>query len=67
MSHHRFTLNGSFCVLIYARTNNIFPILTLGSNLDIKKESIAHFSVFFCELLGGAAKILGSKMKILLF
>ena len=43
---HRFTLNGSFCALIDARTGNVFAILILGSYLGIKKESIAHFSVF---------------------
>ena len=63
---HRLTLNGSFCGLIYTRTGNIFAILILGSYFHIKKELIAHFSVF-SELLGGTAKFWGSKMKILLF
>ena len=57
---HRFTLNGSFYVLIYARTGNIFAILISGSYFCIKKESIAHFSV------NCTAKFWGSKMKILL-
>jgi hypothetical protein len=52
-------------VLIYAGTNNIFPILTLGSNLGIKGVNCAFFGVF-SELLAGVAKILGSKI-ILLF
>ena len=46
---HRFTLNGSFCALISARTGNIFAILISGSYLGIKKELIAHFSVFLAN------------------
>jgi hypothetical protein len=57
MHCHRFTLNGSFCVLIYARIYNIFAILALGSNSDIKKGLI----VIFGELLGGTAKFGGVK------
>ena len=49
MHCHRFTLNGSFCVVIYAGTCNIFVILTLRPNSDIKKELIAHFSVFLAN------------------
>ena len=49
MHCHRFTLNGSFCMLIYARTCNIFVILTPRSNSGIKKELIAHFSVFLAN------------------
>ena len=49
MHCHRFTLNGSFCVVIYARTCNIFVILTLRPNSGIKKELIAHFSVFLAN------------------
>ena len=49
MHCHRFTLNGSYCVVIYARTCNIFVILTLRPNSGIKKELIAHFSVFLAK------------------
>jgi len=42
-------LKWKFCALIYARTGNIFAILISGSYLDIKKESIAHFSVFLAN------------------
>ena len=49
MHCHRFTLNGSFGMLIYARTCNIFVILTLRSNSGIQKELIAHFSVFLAN------------------
>ena len=67
MHCHRFTLNGSFCMLIYARTCNIFVILTPRSNSGIKKELIAHFSVFFSELLRGIAKFWGSKNENIAF
>ena len=46
---HRFTLNGSFCALIYAITSNIFAILILGSYFHIKKELIVYFSVFLAN------------------
>ena len=49
MHCHRFTLNGSFCMLSYARTCNIFVILTPRSNSGIKKELIAHLSVFLAN------------------
>jgi len=49
MHCHRFTLNGSFWVVIYTGTCNIFVILTLRSNSGIKKELIAHFSVFLAN------------------
>ena len=49
MDCHIFTLNGSFCMLIYARTCNIFVVLTRRSNSGIKKELIAHFSVFLAN------------------
>ena len=62
---HRFTLNGSFCELIYARTGNILAILVLGSYLGIKKESIAHFSVFLANYYEVLCR--GSKINILLF
>ena len=53
--------------LIYARTGNIFAILTPRSYLSIKKESIAHCFGVFSELLGGMAKFWGSKMKNIAF
>ena len=46
MHCHRFTLNTSFCVAIYAGICNIFVILALRPNSGIKKELIAHFMVF---------------------
>jgi hypothetical protein len=46
MHCHRFTLNVNFCAVIYAGTYNIFVILTLRPNSGMKKELIAHFSVF---------------------
>ena len=67
MHCHRFTLNGSFCVLIYARTCNIFVILTPRSNSGIKKELIALFFGIFSELERGTTKFWGSKNEILLF
>ena len=64
---HRFTLNGSFCMLIYAGTCNIFVILTPRSNSGIKKELIAHFLVFLANYQGVPPNFGSQKMKILLF
>jgi hypothetical protein len=66
MHCHRFTLNGSFCMLIYARTCNIFVILTPRSNSGIKKELIAHFLVFLTNYYGVPPNFGGQKIKILL-
>jgi len=67
MCHHRFTLNGSFCVLVYAGTNNIFSNSDLRIKLGHQKGVDCTFFGVFSELLAGTVKILVSKMKILLF
>ena len=67
MCHHRFTLNGGFCVPIYAGTNNIFSSSHFEIELGHQKGVICAFFGVFSELLVGAAKILGSKLEYCFF
>ena len=54
-------------MLIYARTCNIFVILTPRSNSGIKKELIAHYLVFLANYQGVLPNFGGQKNENIAF